>query len=118
MNILYIANLIPYPLDSGGKIFTFSTIQALSKNNEIDLLCFYEHEDINAGTEKLREFCYSVDALPIRVTTRENMPLMMVKAVKSLFSSNPLGISKYIVPEMKTLIGEKMQTKKYDCVFF
>ena len=37
---------------------------------------------------------------------------------KSLFSSNPLGISKYIVPEMKTLIGEKMQTKKYDCVFF
>ena len=55
MNILYVANLIPYPLDSGGKIFTFSTIQALSKDNEIDLICFYEHEDINAGTEKLRE---------------------------------------------------------------
>lgn len=118
MNILYVANLIPYPLDSGGKIFTFSTIQALSKNNEIDLLCFYEHEDINAGTEKLREFCYSVDALPIKVTTRENMPLMMVKAVKSLFSSKPLGISKYIVPEMQALISKKMQTKKYDCVFF
>ena len=118
MKILYLANLLPYPLDGGGKIFTFSTIQALSKNNEIDLLCFYEHEDIKSGTEKLREFCCSVDALPIRVTTRENMPFMMVKAAKSLFSSYPLGISKYIVPEMKALIKKKMQTKKYDCVFF
>lgn len=118
VKILYVANLIPYPLDNGGKIFTFSTIQALSKNNAIDLLCFYEHEDINAGIAKLKDFCCSVDVLPIKVTTRENMPLMMVKALKSLFSSKPLGISKYYTPEMKVLIEKKMQEKKYDCVFF
>lgn len=118
MNILYVANLIPYPLDNGGKIFTFSTIQALSKKNNIDLVCFYEHEDIKVGKAKLKEYCCSVDALPIRVTTKENMPLMMIKAVKSLFSDLPLGISKYITSEMKSLIKRKMEQKKYDCVFF
>lgn len=46
MNILYIANLIPYPLDGGGKIFTYSTLQALSKFHMIDMVCFYEHEDM------------------------------------------------------------------------
>ena len=117
MNILYLANLIPYPLDGGGKIFTFSTIQALSKNNNVDLLCFYEHEDIKKGINELKKYCSTVDTLPIRVTTRENMPFMMFKAAKSVFSSMPLGISKYITSEMKSLIKDKMSQKKYDCVF-
>lgn len=118
MNILYVANLIPYPLDGGGKIFTYSTIQALSKDNDVDLVCFYEHEDIKKGKEELAKYCSSVEALPIRVTTRENVPLMMFKAAQSIFSSMPLGVSKYILPEMKSLIKGKIENKKYDCVFF
>lgn len=46
-DILFIANLVPYPLDSGGKIKTFTSIQALSKKYTIDLLCFYESENAN-----------------------------------------------------------------------
>lgn len=117
MKILYLANLIPYPLDGGGKIFAFSTIQALSKAHDIDLLCFYEHEDIKNGKAKLLEYCNSVELLPIKVTTQENIPLMMLKAVGSLFSRKPLCISKYIMTEMKTLIAKKMKDTKYDCVF-
>lgn len=117
MNILYLANLIPYPLDGGGKIFTFSTIQALSKDNNVDLLCFYEHEDVKKGINELKKYCSTVEILPIKVTTRENIPLMMVKAVKSIFSIMPLGISKYITSGMKSLIKDKMTQKKYDCVF-
>lgn len=117
MNILFIANLIPYPLNGGGKIFTYSTIQALSHNNDIDLLCFYEHEDIIKGREELSKYCTSITALPIRVTTRENLPIMMLKAAKSFFSNLPLCISKYILPEMKSQIKEKITSKKYDYVF-
>ena len=116
MNILYIANLLPYPLDGGGKIFTYSTIQALSKENDIDLLCFYEHEDINAGRAELLKYCRSVELLPIRVTTQENKGYLMVKAAKSLFSKKPLSVSKYSSHQMKELIAEKLKTTKYDCV--
>ncbi|MCI9618306.1 MAG: glycosyltransferase [Eubacterium sp.] len=118
MNILYVANLIPYPLDGGGKIFTYSTIQALGKQNDVDLVCFYEHEDIKAGKQVLLKHCSSIETIPIRVTTRENMTLMMIKAFQSFFSHLPLGVSKYIVPEMKAMIRKKMITKKYDRVFF
>lgn len=118
MNILYLANLIPYPLDGGGKIFTHSTIQALSRNSNIDLICFYEHEDAEAGKKMLLKYCSTIEVIPIRVTTRENMPLMMVKAIQSFFSGLPLGILKYIIPEMKALIKIKMENQKYDCVFF
>ena len=118
MNILYMANLIPYPLDGGGKIFTYSTIQALSKDNDVDLVCFYEHEDIKEAKKELSKYCSSIDVLPIKVTTRDNMPLMLFKAIQSIFSNMPLGVSKYIIPEMKSLIKKKIEEKKYDCVFF
>ena len=74
MNILFLANLIPYPLDNGGKIFTSSIIQALSKDNNIDLVCFYEHEDIIKGKDILGKYCSSIECLPIKVTTQENIP--------------------------------------------
>lgn len=117
MKILFLANLIPYPLDGGGKIFTYSVLKALCEKNEVELLCFYEHEDVKKGKESLAKLCKSIDVLPIRVTTKENMGLMMLKAGISIFSAKPLGISKYINSEMKRLIRAKLENEKYDCVF-
>ena len=65
MNILFIANLIPYPQDGGGKIFTFSVLQALSKQNCIDLICFYEHENVNDGIKELRKYCSDISVIYI-----------------------------------------------------
>lgn len=118
MNILFLANLIPYPLDNGGKIFTSSIIQALSRDNNIDLVCFYEHEDIIKGKDILGKYCSSIECLPIKVTTQENIPLIFAKALKSVFSNKPLAILKYTTSAMKSLIKNKLETRKYDCVFF
>ena len=117
MRILYIANLIPYPLDGGGKIFTFSTIQALSNSNDIDLLCFYEHEQVDVGENMLASYCNYIKALPIRVTTSENKSLMVKKAFKSLFSRYPLAVEKYASQEMYENIESLLTNNTYDCVF-
>lgn len=117
MKVLFLANLIPFPLDSGGKIFSYSTLKAVSQNNDVDLLCFYEKEDAQQGIRALQSYCGTINALPIRVTTRENMPIMMLRAIASVFSLLPLGISKYITHSMEELIQEKMADTKYDCVF-
>ena len=86
MRILFIANLIPYPLDGGGKIFTFSVLKALTEGgNKVDVICFYEKENIEIAKEKLSPYCNSITALPIKVTTRENMKLMLTKAAFSIF---------------------------------
>lgn len=118
MNILFFANLVPFPLDGGGKIFTHSVLTALSSNNNVDLVCFYEHEDIQQAEKELKPFCRSITFLPIKVTTRENMKLMMIKAVESLLSDKPLGVKKYITTEMIEVIKDKMSSTRYDCAFF
>ena len=39
MKILFLTNLLPYPLDNGGKIKTYNTLSSLSEaGHEIDLI--------------------------------------------------------------------------------
>lgn len=118
MKVLFLANLVPYPLDGGGKIFTFSVIKSLSQYNDLDLICFYEHENIEQARKFLEPYCNSINFLPIRVTTRENISYMMIQAGLSLFSSKPLGVNKYMSKQMKKIIIEKMQLTEYDCAVF
>lgn len=118
MKILFIANLVPYPLDGGGKIFTFSVLKALSQKHDIDLLCFYENEKIEEAKCQLNPFCNSIYAVPIKVTTKENMKLILIKAGLSLFSKKPLSINKYHSKKMVKILTEKVKNNRYDCVFF
>ncbi len=117
MKILFLANLVPYPADNGGKIKTLTDLKILSSRHNIDLLCFYEHEDIEKSKNFLVNYCENIDFVPIRVTTRENMILMLIKAGFSLFSPLPLCISKYKSSKMKKLIEKKLYSNKYDAVY-
>jgi len=38
--ILFLTQLLPYPLNSGGKITTFKTIKYLAEHNDLDLVCY------------------------------------------------------------------------------
>ena len=43
MRILFLTNLLPYPLDNGGKIKTYTTLNAFARAGyKIDVLCFKE----------------------------------------------------------------------------
>lgn len=117
MKILFIANLVPYPADNGGKIKTLTDLKILSSTHDVDLLCFYEHENIEKSKLELDHYCKSSDFIQIRVTTRENLSLMLMKAGFSLFSHIPLCISKYKCIKMESLIKEKMKKNKYDAVY-
>ena len=41
MKILFLTNLLPYPLDNGGKIKSYTTLKAFFQAGyNVDLLCF------------------------------------------------------------------------------
>ena len=65
MRILFLTNLLPYPLDNGGKIKTFSTLKALSiMGNSVDLLCFSENSENDSGNvQKLKNICKFQEAI-------------------------------------------------------
>ena len=119
MKILFLTNLLPYPLDNGGKIKTFTTIKALADGgHDIDLLCFKEtSSSMNDEETKLLEMCNSVNQIFLPLTTANHKRYMVRIATKSLFSALPFSIYKYQSNAMKKKLKEQ-RNKQYDLVYF
>lgn len=118
MNILFLTNLLPYPLDNGGKIKTYTILRSLKNEGHcVDLLCFKESLDCTKMEESdLLEICENIQQVYQRLTTVENKKYMMFLAVKSLFSKYGVSTYKFISKEMRHYILS-WKTKKYDIIY-
>lgn len=118
MQILFLTNLLPYPLDSGGKIKTYSTLKALKRNHYVDLLCFRENQDDMMNKEQeMVSVCNSYYEVYQRITTVGNEKYMAIMAIRSLLSTLPLSSLKYKSEEMKGLIEERRNIN-YDLIYY
>lgn len=120
MRILFLTNLLPYPLDNGGKIKTYTTIRALADaGHKIDLVCFTEKNNIQKEYEnQLLQLCQKVEQVYLKLTTAENMQYMMLMAIKSLFSAYSFGLYKYQSDKMKQKLEELCRDNNYECIYF
>lgn len=120
MKILFLTNLLPYPLDNGGKIKTYTTLSSIKdEDTSIDLLCFSEDKesDENHAVE-IKSLCSNVYIVPSRLTTALNQRYMLGVALKSLFSKYSFGTYKYFSKEMNETIIELNKLNEYDCIYF
>ena len=119
MNILFLTNLLPYPLDNGGKIKTYTTLKALNNaGHKVDLLCFKESMDSYHTEEKeLLTICHSVHQVYQKLTTASHKKYMIKLALRSLFSKYPLSTYKYISKQMTECLESK-KTTNYDLLYF
>lgn len=120
MKILFLTNLLPYPLNNGGNIKTYSTLKALKDGgHSVDLLCFSEDlENDSKNKTKLNEICRDVQMVGHKLTTKNNMSYMLFIAFKSIFSRYSFGVYKYESKQMRQLIRKKIKENKYDIVYF
>lgn len=120
MKILFLTNLLPYPLDNGGKIKTYTTLQVLKRAGySVDLLCFKETlASMQPEEERILEFCSSVKQVFLRLTTASNKKYMAYVAANSLFSSLPYSVFKYRSKEMSALLKKYSISKEYDYIYF
>lgn len=120
MRVLFLTNLFPYPLDSGGKIKTYATLKALREMKcEIDLMCFSENVKIDKKNQfEMEKICSHVDLIEHKLTTKENMKKMLLIAAKSVVGKYPYIIYKYRNKEMYRLLEEKIKGEKYDFIYF
>lgn len=119
MKILFLTNLLPYPLDNGGKIKTYTTLRALFEAGHIiDLFCFKEtKKNMNKEETEILKFCNTVNQIYLPLTTMNYKKYMVNLAVKSIFSKLPFSIYKYQSIEMIQELKEKIQ-ETYDVVYF
>ena len=117
MKILFITNLIPYPLDNGGKIKTYNILEILSEENEIDLFAFYENEKERESIDFLKRKFRNVVGVEKILTTKKNIFYMLTIAIKSIFSKYPFVILKYIDKKMRNLLEEYILDNNYDLIY-
>lgn len=120
MKLLFLTNLLPYPLDNGGKIKTYATLEALSDCGwDIDLLCFYEEKEWNPEWIKnVEKYCRSVTCVPTKLTTHGNRNYMLKQAFCSLFSSLSFGLYKYKNKKMLQMIRKKIRENNYELIYY
>lgn len=65
MDILFLSNVLPYPLDAGPKVRSYYVLRYLAQYHRVTLVAHTRAEDTDASLAHLRSFCHAVHAVPI-----------------------------------------------------
>lgn len=100
MRILFLTQVLPYPLDAGPKARAYYVLRALSEQHEVTLLSFVRATDSPAAIAHLEKFCTRVVTVPItRSRTRDLWFL-----ATSLVTGTPFVIARDRSPAMERAI--------------
>ena len=115
MKALFLTNLYPYPLNSGGAIHSYTILKALSDIGcDIDLLCFKEKsEDVTEGIECISSATFILH----KIITANNKLSMILKCFASLFTLEPFIVFKFRSNEMKKALKKQLKSSDYDFVY-
>lgn len=64
--ILFLTQVLPYPLDAGPKVRAYHVLRALARDAEVHLLSFVRPDDRPEAVDHLRRLCASVATVPMR----------------------------------------------------
>ncbi|MDD9149639.1 glycosyltransferase family 4 protein [Sporolactobacillus sp. CQH2019] len=117
MKILFLNNLLPYPLDNGGKIKTYNTLKALSRHHQVDLLAFVNSKNERAYIRHLSAVSRQIDVV-CKTVIKDTSKLAFVKDyLFSTFSSLPYVVKKFYTNEMKNKIVRFQRENQYDLIY-
>ncbi len=95
VNILFITEKFPYPLDSGGRIRTYHILKGLSQEHAITLITTAEKEEQRQYIPELENVCREVRV--IRAPAETTLQLG-VKIIQNFFSSVPIVVERHYLP--------------------
>jgi len=101
MRILFLTQVLPYPLDAGPKVRAYYTLRHLAMRNDATLVSFVRESDTQSAVDHLRKFCSGVHGVPIRRSrTRDAWYLL-----RSLTKDVPFVITRDWSPAMAGMIS-------------
>lgn len=105
MRILFLSQVLPYPLDAGPKVRSYHTLQYLAQTHDVTLVTFVRSTDSADAVAHLRRLCEAVYTVPM---ARSRL-LDVWHLAKSLFRHEPFLITRDWVPAMATQILTLLQ---------
>jgi len=110
--ILFLTQVLPYPLDAGPKIRAYYVLRYLARQHAISLVTFIRPSDPPEAIEHLQIYCQRVVTLPIDRSVWRDASAYS----KSLLSGMPFLITRDRVPGMETALRGIISEDRFDTV--
>lgn len=112
MRLLFLTQVLPYPLDAGPKVRAYYVLRYLAQRHDVTLVSFVRATDTPDALAHLRRFCCRVLTVPMpRGGGRDVLHLL-----RSLRTDQPFLIARDAVPEMHDLLTQLVMNESFDAV--
>jgi glycosyltransferase involved in cell wall biosynthesis len=112
LKILFLCQLVPYPVDSGPKVRAYYVLRWLAQHHRVILLAFSRPDDRPEALEHLRSFCEEVMTIPLTRSRSRDIQALLI----SLVFRKPFVIQRDFHPEMGKKVDEMIATGQFQAV--
>lgn len=116
--ILFLTTQFPYPLDNGGKIRAFNNLRALSRECELDLVCFSEAIISEEHLDVVKEYCSEIKIFQKVFSNSKSKTMVIRNVLKGIIKNTPFIIEKFNDKKCMNHLNYLNNKYDYDEVFF
>lgn len=110
MNILYLAQRVPFPPNRGDKIASFNAVRFLSQRHAVYVAALADSYEESQHSQELSKHCAGID-VAIRHPLRARL-----NVAKALLNGAPLSVAHYESPELRRKIAARVQAVPFDAI--
>lgn len=112
MRILFLSQVLPYPLDAGPKMRSYYVLRHLVQNHDVTLVTFVRDSDRPEFVSHLAEFCYAVHTVPMQRSKVKDVKFLL----HSLVNQKPFLITRDYVPAMINTLRQLTHIQTFDVI--
>jgi glycosyltransferase involved in cell wall biosynthesis len=112
MRILFLTQVLPYPLDAGPKVRAHHMLQYLAARHQVTLVSFVRKSDRPEAIAHMRALCHAFHAVPLERSRAADL----YNAGVSLLSGQPFTIVRDVLPQMTAKITEVVAEQSFDAI--
>ena len=110
--VLFLTQLLPYPLDSGAKIRAYYVLRQLAQQHDVTLVSFVRRDDAPQSAGHLASFCRDVRTVRMR-----RSPLHDARALlRSILAGMPVIIARDEMAQMHDMLHQLVARTSFDVV--
>ena len=102
MRILFLTQVLPYPLDAGPKVRAYYVLRHLARHHAVTLVSFVRPTDTPAAVAHLQAFCCAIHTVPMARSRIKDLAWLG----KSLVTAQPFLVARDWVPAMAHLLTQ------------
>ena len=113
MHILFLTQVLPYPLDAGPKVRSYYVLRHLARKHKVTLVSFVRDSDSSEAIAHLQTFCHAVHSVSIQRSKIKDAAYLL----QSLVTGQPFIIARDWRPAMARLLAKLAQaTPAFDAI--